>query len=144
MNSKRPWIIAGVTTFALAGFGAAAAMASDDGTVHDRQPAPVVQKYDAPQTQNGVVDNSPESADSPTASVVDSADSVDPALDTADSPDDRAAAAPIANVNKDTKVAQDSKAAKDTKVTKAAKTQPKPQAPKKKAPVDSADSTGSA
>jgi hypothetical protein len=83
MNSKRPWIIAGVTTFALAGFGAAAAMASDDGTVRDPQPAPVVQTFDAPQQQNGVFDNSPETADSPTASVV---DSVDPALDTADSP----------------------------------------------------------
>ncbi|SMC98249.1 hypothetical protein [Kibdelosporangium aridum] len=129
MNSKRPWIIAGVTTFALAGFGAAAAIADDDGgsTVRDPHPAPVVQKFDAPLTQNGVFDNSPETADSPTASVV---DSVDPALDTADSPDDKVAA-PVAKVNKEAKV---------TKVTKAAKAQ----APKKKAPVDSADSGGSA
>ncbi|MCE7009480.1 hypothetical protein LWC34_42715 [Kibdelosporangium philippinense] len=122
MNSKRPWIIAGVTTFALAGFGAAAAMADDDGgsTVRDPHPAPVVQQFDAPltQTQNGVVDNSPESADSPTASVVDSVD--DPALDTANSPDDKVTA-PAANVQKEAKAPQ-----------------------QKKAPVDSVDSTGSA
>ncbi|RSM73835.1 hypothetical protein DMH04_40445 [Kibdelosporangium aridum] len=129
MNSKRPWIIAGVTTFALAGFGAAAAVASDDGgsQVRDPHPAPVVQKYDAPLPQNGAFDNSPETADSPAASVVDSAD---PALDTADSPDDKIAApaAPAVKVNK------------EAKVTKVAKVQ----APKKKAPADSADSGDSA
>lgn len=78
MTSKRPWIIAGATTIALAGFGAAVASASDSSPVRDPQPAPVVQQYDTDvQPGAAAVDNSPESADSPAASPVDSANTAD-------------------------------------------------------------------
>lgn len=80
MNGKRPWIIAGAATIALAGFGAAVASASDSSPVRDPQPAPVVQQHDTGAVQPGnatAADNSPESADSPAASPVDSANTAD-------------------------------------------------------------------
>jgi hypothetical protein len=79
MNSKRPWIVAGAATIALAGFGAAVASASDSSPVRDPQLAPVVQQHDTGSAQPGTTaaDNSPESADSPAASPVDTANTAD-------------------------------------------------------------------
>lgn len=80
MNRTRTWIVAGATV-AVAGFGSAVALASDDVQLNDRAPAPVVemssdQGGDPAQFRTQPpADASPESADSPAESPMDSADS---------------------------------------------------------------------
>ncbi|MGQ0778625.1 MAG: hypothetical protein ACT4NY_30140 [Pseudonocardiales bacterium] len=76
MNPTRTWIVAGAT-LAIAGFGTAAATASDDITLNDPRSASVVQPVGDKADYHGTwqTDSSPESADSPAESPFDSADS---------------------------------------------------------------------
>ncbi|GGS27675.1 hypothetical protein [Actinokineospora fastidiosa] len=78
MTMRRPWLVA-TATLALAGFGTTAVALADAGEAHDREPVGAIELADA----------SPESADSPTASPADSAntpDRSDPSPESADSP----------------------------------------------------------
>jgi hypothetical protein len=81
MNRKRPWIIVGTAAIAIAGFGTAAAAASDDDSgVRDPHLTPVVQQFDSTPMHSGAVAHSANSAQ--TANSVSTADTAN----TADSP----------------------------------------------------------
>lgn len=113
LNAKRPWVIAGAAAVVAAGIGAGfTANADDDVRLNDVRQAPAAtMSSDAPgaHQQQAATDDSPESADSPAESPVDSpgsantpdgdqddhtpddtpgGDSPDAPDQTADSPDD--------------------------------------------------------
>lgn len=78
MNPTRTWIVAGAT-LAIAGFGTAVAVASDnsDITLNDPRSVSVIQPAGDTADDRGTwqADSSPESADSPAESPFDSANS---------------------------------------------------------------------
>lgn len=103
MSATRSWVLAGAAAVVAAGFGAGFTASADDAPLNDVHRAPAAQlTADHAGAQGGagpaVQDDSPESADSPAESPVDSANSAN-TPNTPDTPADDGPDTPAQSAN---------------------------------------------